>query len=332
VAVHPVETINDLTSERTQSYSPEAASIGLAPIALFAYNRPDHLRRTVEGLRENTLACQSDLHIFSDGTKSGDSSNEVEEVRRFIHKIDGFRSVTIVERPRNFGLAASIIDGITQLCNRFGQVIAVEDDLLTAPDFLRFLNAALDRYRLDSQVFSIGAINFAIDIPQDYPWDAFFSYRNCSIGWATWKDRWQKADWKVADYIEFRSDRERLRKFCRGGGDLPRMLAKQMSGQLDSWAIRWAYTHAMHDALALMPAESRVYHIGYDGSGTHSHVPLPQGALASGSNLAPYRLPDSIVPEASFAKQIRKMYPGSFAGRLRRYVKCKLAARLSVSH
>jgi len=300
--------------------------LGLAPIALFAYNRPHHLRRTVERLQKNTLADQSDLHIFSDGAKNRDSSKAVEEVRRFIHTIDGFASVTIVERSRNFGLAASIIDGISQLCERCAEAIAVEDDLLTSPDFLRFMNAALNRYRFDSQVFSIGAINFAVDVPRDYSWDAFFSYRSCSIGWATWQDRWQKVDWQVKDYREFRSDRKRLGKFRRGGGDLPRMLAKQMAGHLDSWAIRWAYAHTMHDAVALMPAESRVYHIGYDGSGTNCrNLPLPQGPLASEKSTATYRFPDSFLPEPSFAQQMRKMHPGSFAGRLKKYVGLKLA-------
>jgi len=322
----PVETISDTTSEQKQSDSPAGGLIGLAPIALFAYNRPEHLRRTVERLQENTLASQSDLHIFSDGAKDSNSLNAVREVRRFIRTIDGFRSMAIIERSENFGLANSVIDGISQLCDRSGQVISVEDDLLTSPDFLRFMNAALDRYRFDAQVFSIGAINFAIDIPPDYSYDAFFSYRSCSIGWATWKDRWRQADWQLADYSESRLDRRRLEKFRRGGGDLPRMLAKQMAGQLDSWAIRWAYAHAMHDAVALMPTQSRVYHIGYDGSGTNCrNLPLPQGELASGKASTPYKFPDSLLPKPSFARQLREMHPGSFVGRLRKYVFLKFS-------
>ena len=167
---------------------------------------------------------------------------------------------------------------------------------------------------------------------QAYPADAFFSYRSCSWGWATWKDRWMKADWKVSDYSEFRSDRQRLRRFARGGGDLARMLARQMVGELDSWAIRWAYAHCSHDAVALLPVKSRVLNIGLDGSGTHCRsLPLRQGAMASETATA-YRFPDTIRPDPGFAAQIRRMHPGSFAGRLGKYLARKLStARLSLS-
>src|SRR5260370_26882560 len=114
----------------------------LAPIALFVYNRPEHTRRTVESLGANTLAPQSDLFVFSDAAKKESAAGAVEAVRKFTRTIDGFKSVTIIERERNFGLGASVIAGATQLCEEFGRLIAVEDDLLTSPDFLGFMNCA----------------------------------------------------------------------------------------------------------------------------------------------------------------------------------------------
>jgi hypothetical protein len=267
------------------------------------------------------------LHIFSDAAKNENASVAVEQVRKFIQSIDGFRSITILERRSNFGLAASVIDGITQLCERYGQVVAVEDDLLTAPDFLTFMNSALDHYRSTAKVFSIGAFSFGVRAPQGYPSDAFFSYRSCSWGWATWRDRWVKADWQVSDYPDFRSDRRRLRKFSRGGGDLARMLARQMAGELDSWAIRWAYAHCVRDAVALLPVESRVFNIGLDGSGTHCRrAALPQGVLASDRETV-YQFPDCLTVDPLFAAQIRKMHPGSFVGRLGKYLKRRFLSK-----
>lgn len=331
-AVHLDPLATSATCDGPERAHAQGHSLELAPIALFVYNRPEHTSQTVERLKANALARGSELHVFSDGPKSANASAAVEEVRRFIRSLDGFHSITIVERERNLGLAASVIDGVSRLCDEYGEVIVVEDDLLTAPDFLPFMNSALERYRSIAEVFSIGAFNYGIRMAQAYPADAFFSYRSCSWGWATWKDRWMKADWKVSDYSEFRSDRQRLRRFARGGGDLARMLARQMVGELDSWAIRWAYAHCSHDAVALLPVKSRVLNIGLDGSGTHCRsLPLRQGAMASETATA-YRFPDTIRPDPGFAAQIRRMHPGSFAGRLGKYLARKLStARLSLS-
>ena len=325
--MNPIETKSNATHDAPHLAGESGQAVGLAPIALFVYNRPEHTRRTVERLRENILARHSDLYIFSDGAKNQNASKAVEEVRKFICIIEGFRSVTVVERCRNFGLAASVIDGISQLCDRHGDVIAVEDDLLTAPDFLSFMNAALDYYRYIPQVFSIGAFNFGVGPAKEYSSDAFFTYRSCSWGWATWKDRWIKADWQVSDYPDFRSDRKRRRKFSRGGGDLVRMLGQQMAGNRDSWAIRWAYAHYAHDAVALLPVQSRVINIGLDGSGTHCRrVALPQGVLASDRETV-YKFPDCVTVDPLFAAQIRKMHPGSFVGRLGKYLKRRFLSK-----
>ena len=45
-------------------------TVQLAPIALFAYNRPDHMARVVEGLAKNREAAQSKLFVFSDAPKT----------------------------------------------------------------------------------------------------------------------------------------------------------------------------------------------------------------------------------------------------------------------
>ena len=84
-----------------------------APIVLFVYNRPDHVRRGVKSLQANYLAKESDLFIFSDAPKSNKDREAVTEVRKFIHHVDGFRNITIIERDENWGLARSIIDGVT---------------------------------------------------------------------------------------------------------------------------------------------------------------------------------------------------------------------------
>jgi len=295
----------DATSQFTSSVELDWRG-KLAPIGLFVYNRVEHTRRTVESLQKNDLARQSDLFVFSDGPKN-ESAKQVEEVRKFVRGIEGFRSVTIIERDHNFGLSDSIVDGATQLCEQYGHFIAVEDDIVTASDFLSFMNRGLKRYRDEPNVFSVNGFNLPIVVPAAYFYDAYFSYRSNSWGWATWKDRWEKADWSVRDFPQFVADRERQKRFNRGGTDLTDALVRTVTGRAHgAWDIVWAYTHSKFDAVALRPVVSKVFNIGFDGSGTHCRrAPIGQITLASCSDT--YRFPDFVEADPYFAAETRRL-------------------------
>ena len=239
------------------------------PIVLFAYNRPEHTRLTIESLRQNRLAADSDLHIFCDGPKSVQQVQAVGKVRDYLRTIDGFNSIHIVEREENKGLAASIIAGVSQILERHTACIVMEDDMLSAPSFLEFMNAALQVYRDRQNIFSVTGYNYPLPIPADYREDAYLSYRGSSWGWGTWTDRWRKVDWDVSDYGQFVDSALDQSLFRRGGDDLPDMLKLQMEGKLDSWSIRFDYAHHKHRAFCLHPVKSKIQNIGFDGSGVH---------------------------------------------------------------
>ena len=296
-------------------------SNNLAPIALFVYNRPEHMQRTVNSLRKNELASQSDLFVFSDGPKDEAASTAVQQVRSHIRTIHGFKSVTIIERERNWGLGNSVIGGITALCTKFGRVIAMEDDLLTTADFLTFINQALDRYENEPRIFSVSGFNFGFNGPEHYPYDAFCFYRSSSLGWGTWKDRWERADWKMADYHRFCADKEQQRQFNRGGDDLSNMLALHMHGKIDSWAIRWAYTHFKQDALALLSFRPRVFHIGFDDSATNQRRKSFTQLPLTGERKSEFHYPDSARLEERFVVKLQKSLRPSLARKLVRYIR-----------
>jgi hypothetical protein len=275
----------------------------------------------VESLKANDLAAFSDLFVFCDGAKDAQDQPKVTSVRDYLRTITGFRSVNIVERKGNAGLAKSVIDGATKLCEERGRLIAVEDDLLTAPDFLTFMNQALSRYEKESRIFSVSGFNFALDAAPGHSWDAFTFYRSSSLGWGTWRDRWEKADWTVADYAEFCGDKAKHKTFNRGGEDLSRMLRLQMEGWIDSWAIRWAYEHCRHDALALHSLRSRVFHIGADGTGTNARQGSLKQTPLTTEQSTEFRFPDEIAVEAQFAQQLQKQFKASTARRVARYLR-----------
>ena len=258
-----------------------------APIVLFVYSRPLHTRRTVEALQKNKLAGESDLFVFSDGAKNREVELSVREVREYIRTITGFKSVRIAERDRNWGLANSIIDGVTTVMNQYGRVIVLEDDLVTSPHFLGYMNEALHHYEHDTRAFSIGAYNFpaqTMPIREDYSWDTYASFRCCSWGWGTWVDRWTRIDWGIADYPMFIRDRAAQKSFNRGGPDMTRMLTMQQERKIDSWAIRFCYAHHVNRMYCIYPVKTLVMNVGLDHSGTHcgvdprrEHVSLDEG-------------------------------------------------------
>lgn len=247
----------------------------LAPIALFVYNRPDHTRQTLTALVANTLASQSDLFIYSDGARSVEQASAVDAVRAVIRDVAGFKSVTVIERERNYGLAASIIDGVTSLCDRYGRIIVLEDDLLTAPGFLSFMNRALDHYVDDESVMQVAGHSF---LDRDDTRDCFMLPMTTSWGWATWKRAWDcfDAEAKKSDAV-LQDNRLRYKFDLDGAYYFSKILSTQVAGNIDSWAIRWYLSVFVHDGIVLYPPVSIVRNIGFDGSGTHC------GTLGDGS-------------------------------------------------
>ncbi|MBR4625245.1 MAG: sugar transferase [Alphaproteobacteria bacterium] len=240
----------------------------LAPIVLFVYNRLSHTKQTVEALQNNILAKQSNLYIFSDGPKK-ESVEEVNTVRAYIKKISGFKSVTIYESQYNKGLANSIIDGVTQIIDKYGKIIVLEDDLITNQWFLIFMNEALDKYEKQNEIFMIGGHNVKLKVPFWYKKDYYLAHRSCSWGWATWRNRWIKADWEMKEYNSFINNESEVKRFNRIGSDATPMLKKQMDGKIDSWAIRWEFCMFKHNAYCLRPIYTLITNIGLDGTGIH---------------------------------------------------------------
>lgn len=244
----------------------------LAPVVIFVYNRPEHTQRTLEALAQNYLADKTQVYIYSDGAKNEDGVEKVNLVREYIDTLierNLFQSVKIIKAESNKGLANSVINGVSEVIEKYGKAIVVEDDIVTSPDFLQYMNDALDYYQNNNKIWSISGYTFNVDIPEDYQSEVYLSYRGCSWGWATWKDRWEKVDWNVCDYNQFKVNKKLRDKFNRGGRDLTYLLDLQMHGIIDSWAIRCVYSQWKHDMLTVYPVVSRIKNIGFDGTGVH---------------------------------------------------------------
>ncbi len=239
----------------------------LAPIVLFVYNRPWHVPQIVEALQKNELAESSELFIFSDGPRSEKDRKKVSEVREYCKTISGFKSVTLIEREQNLGLANSIITGVTDIINRYGRIIVLEDDMVTSPYFLKFMNEALEFYADEEKVSSIHG--YIYPVKAQLPETFFLRGADC-WGWATWKRGWNLFETDGSKLLYELKENNLLRKFdLNGTYPYARMLKDQTKGKNHSWAIRWHASLFLKEKLTLYPGMSLIHNTGNDESGTH---------------------------------------------------------------
>ena len=289
-----------------------------APIALFAYKRPEHLASCLDSLLDNPEAPNTELWIFCDGPRSDTDEPSVLEVRELARKVHGFSRVTVIEQPRNIGLAASVISGVSHVLNGSERVIVVEDDLIVSPDFLAFMNQGLDIYADVPDVVSIHGFTYAVATP--LPQSFFLRGADC-WGWATWRRGWAVFN-PDGQALLNELDSRGLGKSFDFGGVYPyrQMLVEQVSGKVDSWAIRWNASAFLANKLTLYPGVSLVENIGMDGSGTHSIASESHGSKRNRFNfpLAPIPITDSAVAREAITRALAKSYGGGLLGNLRR--------------
>jgi len=244
--------------------------MNLAPIVLFVYNRPWHTRQTVEALKNNRFAADSDLIIYSDGPQNESQAPLVNEVRNYIKTLDGFKSINIIEHKNNLGLANSIITGVTEVIKQYQKVVVLEDDLVTSSFFLKFLNDGLNVFQDEQDVISIHAYFYPVRNIIQLPETFFLKGAEC-WGWATWKRGWDLFNPNGAELLNELKMRKLTNSFdFQGALKYTEMLSRQIKGLNDSWAIRWQASAFVQNKLTLYPKHSFVKNIGCDLSGTHS--------------------------------------------------------------
>jgi len=294
-----------------------------APIALFVYNRPEHTRRTIKFLKQNLLAEESRLFIFSDASKNESSQTLVEEVREIIRSVDGFKEVEIIERKSNLGLAESIIDGVSRLVKEYGKVIVFEDDLISSSYTLQYFNDALKRFQNEEKVMHIGAYMYPLK-DEGLP-ETFFYRAATSWGWATWDRAWKNFEPDI-DQLISQFDKGKKHQFSiEGTMNFWKQVQEFKSGKNNSWAIRWYASIFLKGGLTLNPSQSLIHNIGHDGTGIHSGLNDIYNVII---NPRPVRFfPEKIEEDQEAYKAIReflKNRKGSLWQRILRFAKQKI--------
>ena len=254
-----------------ESVSTESSSNSdmLAPIVIFSYNRPEHLRRTLDALSKNLYAADSDLFVFCDGAKDDATEEQRQAIARNIEvakTINGFRSLSVIERQSNFGLADNIINAVTEIVNRYGKVITLEDDVITSIGFLHYMNSALTLYENEDKVMHISG--YMYPHKKRLPETFFYEVPYPGGGWATWKRAWDHFSNDIDELYAYWCPR--WKEFNRFGGDyLQKQLEKNKQGTMYTWFIKWHAVLLRMGGLTLYPQTSLTNNIGFDSSGSN---------------------------------------------------------------
>lgn len=245
-------------------------ALDLAPIAIFAYNRRDNLERVFSALQMCNGFDRSPVIIFVDGPKSDKDRAQVEEVRGFVRSLNLPNIVEVVIRDKNMGLKDSIYDGVTKVCAQYGRIIVLEDDLILSPVALDYFNAALEKYKDVSRVWSV--VGYQYTVPELEKTDrALVLPFTHTWGWATWQRAWGQYDMHApVDEADLKSKSFKQAFDVYGIRDFRNMIVLALSNHVSCWFTPWYYKMFSEGGVSISPPQSYVENIGIKRGGTHA--------------------------------------------------------------
>ena len=250
--------------------------ISAAPVAIFAFNRPEKLQRLIESLHACELSELTHFVFFVDGPRHERDAALVAQVIA-IAASSGLASSEIRVSESNMGLRRSVYNGVGALVKSYGRVIALEDDLILSPIALRYFNAALERYADEESIWSI--CGYLWDVPKiaNHPTALVLPLTN-SWGWATWRRAWDNFELDAQPSQENLNSKTFKDLFDIHGMYLfTEMMKASIAKRVNSWYVHWNYTVFQHGGRSIFPPRRVLDNIGI-GDGTH------------GGSLNPYRL------------------------------------------
>ena len=290
----------------------------LAPIGLSVYSRLEHVQKTIGTLQHNKLASESILYIFSDAPQRGDEE-KVDAVRKYLRTISGFKKIKLLERKSN-SRTENNRSGIRMLLNEYGRMIFLEEDIVTAPKFLEFMNQSLNFYQGDQRIVSITGYSPPFKPPAYYKKDIYLSLRFSAWGFGIWKDRYDRIKMNIEGYEEFLKDKAAVRRFRLGGEDLLYLLKCEAEGLIDALDVKIMYQQFQNNLYTVAPTVSIVQNIGHDGTGVHCDKTNKFNTTLDTSDKS-LKMEKDIQPNPDIIKRLYAFRSGGIKGKLERLLK-----------
>ncbi len=272
-------------------------------LAFFTYKRPWHTKCVLESIKKNGF---KNVYIFQDGLAGEKGRKEWEEVSDLIKTAD-FANKELHISQKNLGLADSVIRGVEYVFSKHEYVVVLEDDIILGEGFLDYMAACFAEYKDNKDISAAAGWGWPVQIPDDYSYDVFFSYRFSCYAWGTWKDRWQQYTRDYTLFAKILKDKEKKKILDKAGSDLYATMQAQVMGRCDSWAHFWSLMQIDKKQLCVLPVKYLARNIGHDGcSGTNCDLRTTRFDTElydyKGDEL---KFPDHIAVNEEIADQIR---------------------------
>lgn len=239
----------------------------LAPVLVSVYSRLGHFQKCIEALQKNELANETELFVVSDGAARPEHERAVQQVREYAKTISGFKKVHLILRAENQGMFKSIISAHDELLEKYGRLIFLEDDIITAPTFLTYMNEGLDFYEKNNNIFSIHGYSYPVDYPQSYSKnkDLFLFPRYNPWGVGLWQEKWSKLSFDQKEIDLFLEDRNTVRDFLK----VQPNLLSIMENKILAADVMISYHLFKNNLNGVYPINTQTLNAGFDDSGDH---------------------------------------------------------------
>ncbi len=223
-------------------------------IALFAYNRPSHLRRVLIALEDYKI---DKIHIFIDGPKNNKDVTCQNEIM-FMIKTNKKIKFKTYKSNKNKGLSKSLEDGMKIMSNKFSSFIILEDDCIPRKQFFDFIIKSLKTYENNMRIQAICGYQLPELHSQKSKTLKSIGLKNfMSWGWATWSKKY-----KI--YLKKRS------KVKKVNSPIIKKIKKMKTNKRNIWTLNFIKYSISNDNFFIFPNKSQVKNIGFDGSGVNS--------------------------------------------------------------
>ena len=242
-----------------------------APIIVTVYNRVEHFKQCIESLKKFDLASETELYISSDGPFQQKDVEAIQKIREYCSEISGFKNIVSLFQKENMGQIRCTQEAYTKIFKAYDRLIFLEDDIVVSPDFLTFLNDALEKYKDNQRVYSVSSFSLSLFYPQLIKDETavYFTHRFNPWGFGIWHDRYaNKPRYSIDDLKKSLTDSTFIENLNGIGSDLyPVFLSAIDQNKMLVQDYLNVYHMVRNNLVTVTPYRSKAFNIGNDGSG-----------------------------------------------------------------
>lgn len=240
------------------------------PILLIIFNRPDKVERLIDSLR---TVKPTRVYVSADGPRKDVPTDNARcaSARSALSRIDWPCEVITNFHECNTGADFGPEKALNWFFDTVEEGIVLEDDCIAHPDFFRFAQDMLSRYRTNDNIMMISGNNFQNGIRRGEG-SYYFSKYPSTWGWASWKRAWKHYDTKTSDYREF-MNKNILDTICQSTIEKKywkKFFEKINSGKLEHWDIKWIFAIWNNNGISITPNVNLVKNVGFGYDATHT--------------------------------------------------------------